>query len=513
MTSDEGSGRADGEPRFTVEVYHTKYLPWEARELHAVVSVTARGLTGHIPRYGYGRPAAEVILVDTSGSMEFPPEKMRAARHATAAAIAAIRDGVYFAVAGGSNTARMIYPKQRKLVEASASTRESATIAAGTLTGNGGTAIGSWLSLASRLFDNNTLGIRHTLLFTDGQNRDETRAQLDRVLEKCNGRFVCDARGIGTDWQEGELHRIVSVLNGRSDAVRAYGDMEDDFRELMRGAMNLAVPDVILRVSTSAGTWLRNVRQVYPTVADVTGRPVTPGIVADYNTGSWTDEQRHYQLTFDVDPAGRPTDVDTLAATVELVIGQPGERSPGGDASAALADIALPAEQPILLHWTSDADKNTERNDVVDHYTGQQELGEAIRAGCEAIRHDDDPAAVKHLGRAVALAVASSNQEALRRLAALVEIVDPAAGRVRLLRDSELQEVVWTEAGSRASSRWTGDPSPLPSPPAGQDATGGVPGDAEMPARTCPGCGLEWPGGHQHCERCGSSLHPERATP
>ena len=178
-----------------------------------------------------------------------------------------------------------------------------------------------------------------------------------------------------------------------------------------------------------------------------------------------------------------------------------------------MADIVLPAEQAILLHWTSDVDKNTERNDVVDHYTGQQELGEAIRAGCEAIRHDDDPAAVKHLGRAVALAAASSNQEALRRLAALVEIVDPAAGIVRLLRDSEMQEVVWTEAGSRASSRWTGDPSPLPSPSGGQDATGGIPGDADMPARTCPECGLEWPGGHQHCEQCGSSLHPGRATP
>jgi hypothetical protein len=507
------SGPADSEPRFTVEVYQTKYLPWEARELHAVVSVTAHGLTGHIPRDGSGRPAAEVILVDTSGSMEFPPEKMRAARQATATAIAAIRDGVHFAVAGGSDEARMIYPKQQELVEASASTRKSAMRAVGMLTGNGGTAIGSWLWLANRLFADSTLGIRHTLLFTDGQNRDETPAQLNQVLERCDGRFVCDARGIGTDWEESELHRIVTRLNGRSDAVRAYGDMEDDFRELMRGAMNLAVPDVALRVSTSAGTWLRNVRQVYPTIADVTGRPVTPGTITDYKTGSWTDEQRHYQLTFDVDSAGRPANLDTLAASVELVIGQPGGRSSGGDASAALADITLPAEQPILLHWTSDVDKNTERNDVVDHYTGQQELGEAIRAGCEAIRHDDDPAAVKHLGRAVALAAASSNQEALRRLAALVEIVDPAAGIVRLLRDSEMQEVVWTEAGSRASSRWTGDPSPLPSPSGGQDATGGIPGDADMPARTCPECGLEWPGGHQHCEQCGSSLHPGRATP
>ena len=54
-----------------------------------------------------------VIMVDCSGSMDYPPTKMRNARDATAAAIDTLRDGVAFAVIAGTHVADGGLPGQR----------------------------------------------------------------------------------------------------------------------------------------------------------------------------------------------------------------------------------------------------------------------------------------------------------------------------------------------------------------------------------------------------------------
>ena len=38
--------------------------------------------------------------------------------------------------------------------------------------------------------------------------------QLEEVLTRCAGTIVCDARGIGEDWDHRQLLRITSVLRG-----------------------------------------------------------------------------------------------------------------------------------------------------------------------------------------------------------------------------------------------------------------------------------------------------------
>jgi hypothetical protein len=497
---DDPMGAASGEAAgFDMALHYTKYLSRQARRLHVVVSVTARDLAVEARPDRPDPPSAEVVLVDTSGSMEYPPEKMRAARRATETAIDTVPDGAFFAVVGGNHLARMVYPDEPRLIEASARSKASAVDAVGRLIGVGGTAMGSWLALANTLFDAHPWGLRHGLLFTDGKNEHESRAELDRVLAACNGRFTCDARGIGDGWQEEELHRIVSVLNGRSDAVRDYGDLAGDLRDAIRAAGRRTVPDVTLRVATRTGTRLRHARQVYPTDAEVLGRPTDRGEnVTDHYVGSWAQERRDYQIVLDVEPTDRPMDLDTLAGTVELLLGRPG------------ASLAPPVAGPelILLQWTSDPMRYTEFNDVVAHYAGQQELGEAIRGGCAAMRLQDDATAVEQLGRAVALAHACENREALDRLAALVEIVDPVAGEVRLRRDSRLVDRLWSESGSRVTHLWSG--------PDGSDGSDGlremrrqVVGSTDDPAAAelvCPGCGLEWPAGYRRCERCNAPL-------
>jgi succinate dehydrogenase/fumarate reductase flavoprotein subunit len=68
----------------------------------------------------------------------------------------------------------------------------------------------------------------------------------------------------------------------------------------------------------------------------------------------------------------------------------------------------------------------------VAHYTGQAELAEAIQEGLEASKRGDAETATARLGRAVALAHQAGNEDTARLLANVVDVVDEAAGTVRL---------------------------------------------------------------------------------
>src|SRR5215469_12055272 len=113
-------------PNFKVDIYQNEYLPEGAREVNAIVTVTSDASSPTVSSVDTGAAAAEVIIVDCSGSMDYPRGKMIAARQATAAAIDALRDGVAFAVIAGTDQARLVYPQQPGLVPADARTRAAA---------------------------------------------------------------------------------------------------------------------------------------------------------------------------------------------------------------------------------------------------------------------------------------------------------------------------------------------------------------------------------------------------
>src|SRR5690349_11252650 len=214
-------------PQFSVDVYQNEYLPEGGREVNAVVTVTATGggtiggavAAPHLYSPGEGPSAAVVLMVDCSGSMDYPPTKMRNARDATAAAIDALRDGVEFAVVGGTHVAEEVYPGGGRLAVAGVGTRERAKQALRKLSAGGGTAIGTWLRLADRLLASADVAIRHGILLTDGRNEHESPQDLKAALDACAGRFTCDARGVGTDWEVKEVTGIASALLGTADIV------------------------------------------------------------------------------------------------------------------------------------------------------------------------------------------------------------------------------------------------------------------------------------------------------
>jgi len=398
---------------FTADIYQNEYLPVDGSEVNAVITVTcsSSGAPAPLPE------AAEIVIVDTSGSMSVPRAKIKAARDATSVAIDCIRDGVAFGIIAGTHQAQLVYPESETLVPASTSTRDAAKEAVRRLDADGGTAIGSWLTLARWLFGSKGDRTCHAILLTDGANEHETAQELDGALALCEGRFQCDCRGVGTDWVVSELRRVASKLLGTVDIIADPADMAADFRSLMEGAMSKTTGNVSLRLWTPQGADVAFLRQVAPTIEELTDRGVeVSALTADYPTGTWGRESRDYHLCVKVAPRGQGDEM--LAARVSLVAG----------------DEVL-SQGLVKAIWTDDQQLSTRINREVAHYTGQAELAVCIQDGLEARKAGDQATAQVKLGRAVQLATESGNDGTLKLLEGVVQVDDAATGTVRLRRE------------------------------------------------------------------------------
>ena len=152
---------------FTAEVFQNEFLADGTTEVHAIVSVRCDGAGSAGQLQGPGGGAAEIIIIDSSGSMEHPQAKMKAARQAAQVALDEILDGTMFAVIAGSNSPGMVYPQGSRgsaMAKMDAHTRAEAKLALARVRGNGGTAIGSWLRAAVAVFNTTSATQRHAML-------------------------------------------------------------------------------------------------------------------------------------------------------------------------------------------------------------------------------------------------------------------------------------------------------------------------------------------------------------
>ncbi len=431
-------------PQFAVDIFQNEYLAEGAREVNAIVTVTATGggtSSAQVGSYSDGPDAAVVIMVDCSGSMDYPSAKIHAAREATAAAIDAVRDGVAFAVIAGTHEAKEVYPGSGQLAVSHAGSREEAKQSLRRLTPGGGTAIGTWLSKADQLFlSRRDISIRHGILLTDGRNEHEKPADLQRVLDRVQGHFTADCRGVGTDWEVEELRRISSALLGTVDIVADPSGLAADFRAMMQNAMGKEVADVALRVWTPANASVRFVKQVAPNVEDLTGRRKESGPRAgDYPTGSWGDESRDYHVCVEVPAAAVGNEM--LAGRISLVVPQP-------DGSTEVLSQGL-----VKAVWTDDISASTKMNPQVAHYTGQADLAVAIQEGMDAHRRGDVDNATSKLGRAVQLAHESGNEDTFKLLAKVVDVVNAKEGTVRFRKNVSEEDSKTLETRSTKTVR------------------------------------------------------------
>jgi hypothetical protein len=430
-------------PGFTVDIDQNPYLPDGGRDVSAIVTVTADATAdapASAPAPAAEGGSAEVIIVDCSGSMDYPPDKLIEARAATSAAVDVLKDGAWFAIVAGTTRAIPVYPPDGSMAVASERTRTEAKHAVGGLRANGGTAIGQWLRLAYRMFASSPAALRHAILLTDGKNQHESPEELAQAVGLCEGSFRCDCRGVGTDWEVGELRKISTALLGTVDIVPDPAGLAADFEEMMRGAMSKQLPDVLLRVWTPQQAVPMFVKQVAPAIDDLTGRRVQSGPQAgDYPTGAWAPgESRDYHVGVHVTAAG--VGQERLAARVSLVASSP-------------AGQQVLGQGLIRATWTEDEALSTRINPRVAHYTGQAELAEAIQEGLEASKQGDEETATARLGRAVALAHQAGNEDTARLLSKVVDVVDEATGTVRLKKKVEAADEMALDTRSTKTVR------------------------------------------------------------
>jgi hypothetical protein len=425
------------DPGFTIEIHQNEYLPDGGRDVNAVITVTssnaALAATG-MPLAMDPAPTsealalalarAEIIIIDCSASMGMPPAKMNAVLRATSAAVNKIPDGVAFALIAGNERARPLFPDDGTMAIANPRTRVAAKRAAISLRPGGGTTIGQWLRLARYIFTSRPAELRHAILLTDGKNEHEAPDELDSAIGMCHGLFTCDCRGIGTDWEVAELRKIASGLLGTVDIVSAPEGLEAEFAAMLQTAMGKQVADVALRIWTPDHASIRFVRKVAPFIEDLTGRRVESGPqTGDYPIGAWgADESRDYHLCLRVAPG--VVGQELLAARVRLAVG-------------SAAHPKMLGEGLVRAVWSADEDLFAAINPQVAHYTGQAELAQVIQEGLAARKKGDERTTTAKLGRAVALAEESGNEDTARLLARVVDVVDAPTGTVRLKRKVE----------------------------------------------------------------------------
>ncbi|WP_028708665.1 vWA domain-containing protein [Propionicicella superfundia] len=421
--------------QFTSTVYQNEYLPDGGTDVNAIVTISCSG-AGSAGRTGRGA-AGEIIIVDTSGSMG--DVNMEAAKRAAMSALDVILDGTWFAVVAGNHRAYLAYPLVQSgtgMVQMDDRTRAEAKRAISLFRADGGTAIGSWLTLAKALFDSvGALQQKHAILLTDGENHNETPQQLDVAIRGCIGAFQVDARGVGVDWKVSEIRKVAQALLGTVDIIPDAAMLQPVFADIMRTSMGRGVADAQLRVWVPRGAQILFVRQVSPSVTDLThrGAPVN-ALTQAYPTGAWGDETREYHVAVRL-PA-KALGQEQLAARVQLAISE---------------DVQT--QGLVKAKWSADDSLIARISPEVAHYTGQTELAAAIQDGLAAKAAGDTATATTRLGRAVQLAAETGDAEATSRLSKVVDITDAVTGTVRLRRSVDKADEMALDTASTKTTR------------------------------------------------------------
>ncbi|MFB9908786.1 hypothetical protein [Allokutzneria oryzae] len=396
---------------FDIEVSHNGHLPPGARELHAVLSVTASPLpdTGdtELP------PPAEVIMFDCSAA---GPGMINHIKRGVMAAIDALPDGVEFAVIAGRGGARMVFPVGRQLCPSSPENRAVAKAAVSVVTpSTGSTTLRDWISLADQLFVEHPGTVRHALLVTASDSGEDVR-ELEKTADSCAGHFVCDCVGVGEGGDIGGLRAIAARLGGSVELVADPARLSTNLVSAVTGVLAKSVTDTALRLWLPKGVRVRFLEQVFPVRDDLTERRGKLG----YRTDAWGAERRDYHLCVDLEPGD--VGQSMIATRARLVrpaaLGEPGELVP---LAAGL----------VTATWTDDVARTLPLDPRVAKVLGKAELAEAVHAAMTARGEGNSVAANEQFSEAVRHAAEANDAETLSQLDRVVES-DPVTGAVRL---------------------------------------------------------------------------------
>jgi hypothetical protein len=302
------------------------------------------------------------------------------------------------------------------------------------------------LAAARRIFDRSPDAIRQAVFLTDGKNESEQPSSVASELEACEGVFQCDCWGVGTDWRVGEVQEIARELLGKASLIPDPQGIDAAFHAAMAKASSKTLKDVRLRLWTPQGADVVFVKQVNPTIEELTDKAkAVSAQVREYMTGAWSaGESRDFHVAISVRAGG---------VNDEMLAARPSMAYQAFGANGWEGREDKPAEARLFANWTGEDSLSSRIDDHVAHYTGQDELANAIREGLEQREKGNLAAATELLGQAVQIAHASHNADMTQRLAKVVEVVDAANGTIRLKRDVKKAATMDLELESRTTKR------------------------------------------------------------
>jgi hypothetical protein len=405
---------------FKIEAFQNRHLSDGQTRVDAILSVTAEGTAGVSPQGG--RELLIGFIVDSSGSMN--GDRISAVKAAVTSAIELLdADTTFFVVAFHSGPRTIFAPSL-----ATPANKRQAEGALAHLVANGGTAMSTGLAEARKYFEQMPQAIRQAVFLTDGKNESETPLQVLSELKRSEGMFECDCWGVGTDWQVGEVQQIAKALNGKASLIPIAPGIAEAFRAAMEKARAKAFKEVRLRLWAPMGTQVVFVKQVNPTIEELThkGKDLSPQL-REYNTGTWGQgESRDFHVALQVKP-GKVGD-EMLACRPSVAFQSP-------EAGGWQEQEVKPPEARLFANWTVDDSLSSRIDQHVAHYTGQDELANVIQKGLEAREQGNEVNATQLLGRAVQLAHESDNAEMTHRLAKVVDVVNAPQGTVKLKKN------------------------------------------------------------------------------
>jgi hypothetical protein len=421
---------------FRIEAFQNRYLTPGSTRVDAILSVAA----GADVQAGGGGSLVVGFIIDKSGSMA--GERIEAVKRAVSQAIGMLDPSAWFFVVAFDATAQIVVRES----QASDANKSVAKQALANLRAGGGTAMSTGLTAARKIFERAPDAIREAIFLTDGKNESEEPENVAKELAICDGMFECDCWGVGTDWQVGEVQDIARALLGKASLIPDPSGIAAAFQAAMAQANSKALKDVRLRLWTPQGASVAYVKQVNPTIEEMTAKAkVVSPQVREYFTGAWgAGEARDFHVGIDV-KAGNVGD-EMLACRPSIAFLQ------NAGQGWTEAEVKVP-EARIFATWTQDDSLSSRIDNHVAHYTGQGELAQAIQEGLEMRARGNEAQATQLLGKAVKIAHASGNADMTQRLAKVVEVVDASQGTVRLKKDVQKAATMDLQLESRTTKR------------------------------------------------------------
>lgn len=421
--------------KFHLENFYSPYLPPAASRVDVIVTIEGVQDEDVLVALQNARRVVGFII-DVSPSMD-QNGKIEAAKHAVRKCLSALPSDVHFFVVTFGAKAKVI-------AEASLAT-EQAKVSAGYAVRNAAsiesTALSAGLAAARTQFAKLPDSLCYAILLTDGRNVGEMMSDLDAEIQRCKGKFQCDCRGVGADWNKEELWRISNALLGTTDVIAKPENIEAEFGRSLGRALLKSTRNVRLELWTPAVSRLVSLRQKQPEDVDLTPLSVQRGErVISFPIGSWGDETRDYHAVFNLAPQAVGEKVGVCRAAIVWE----GEG----------VEQVVKTDAPVVVAWSDDATKTAQIDQTVAHYGGQSEMAGYIEEGLEARSRGKWAEATRLLGHAAKIACESGNVEVTRRLSNVVDIVDAASGTVRMkARVDRAEELELALGGTRTVRR------------------------------------------------------------